>query len=302
MKIAYVANHRHTLNDDEGAITYALRQLGHTVLEIPEFVGEHIPFQPGDYSPANDCDFVLCHHPWNYIDTLTATRPPKVFWTFDLTRHPLLPGWPIWEKLESLRAVCQLGFCTDGDYADTWPNVYHLFQGADSRIAGLRQIQDVENDLVVFAGYEEYLKSREDQLQSLEKHYGERFLRMTPQRHNTVYREEFAEVVSTSKVMVALKDPAKNNYWSNRVYVISGFGGVLIHPRCKMLEAQYREGEEILYYDNEADMFSKIDLCLDSPTLREHLRRGALQRTLNEHTYTHRCHTLVNTVVERLGL
>jgi spore maturation protein CgeB len=68
------------------------------------------------------------------------------------------------------------------------------------------------------------------------------------------------------------------------------------------LEAQYREGEEILYYDNEADMFSKIDLCLDSPTLREHLRRGALQRTLNEHTYTHRCHTLVNTVVERLGL
>src|SRR5437762_2659363 len=80
MKILYVAKHGSGGNDDEGAITHALRVLGHEV----DCVHEDYDRRPTGVNPfARPRDLVLFHK-WNDFDQLRALSGPKCFWYFDL--------------------------------------------------------------------------------------------------------------------------------------------------------------------------------------------------------------------------
>jgi len=54
LKILYVARHTCGLNDDEGAITYGLESLGHTVIKIQQDLGF-------EAQAIRDVDFCLFH-------------------------------------------------------------------------------------------------------------------------------------------------------------------------------------------------------------------------------------------------
>ncbi len=78
MRILYLARHGSGGNDDEGAIQFALEQLGHTVIAVSE-----------DCTSLNGipANMLLCHH-YHELARLAKVRIPKVSWCFDLIDWP----------------------------------------------------------------------------------------------------------------------------------------------------------------------------------------------------------------------
>jgi glycosyltransferase involved in cell wall biosynthesis len=190
-----------------------------------------------------------------------------------------------------------LGFCTDGDWALKHDGIHQLMQGADERYTGKVQSK-VQHD-ILFAGSVTHPPDRHRQIKDLERTYGDRLLALYPDKLWTFGRK-FAKKIAESKIVISLRLPASDNYWSNRVYVVSGFGGFLIHPYCKQLANHYVEGEEIVFYRTEDELKKKIDYYLPLGEERKRISANALQRTLQEHTYTHRCKQLIRIVKEQL--
>jgi hypothetical protein len=311
VKICYIARHNRPGNDDEGAIAHALRSLGHEVTCVVEHPFnrtrpiEHQRRMGCEYARTEGHDVALIHHQWLGADDkdyaerkMTKASCPVVFWFFDLVDHPSVPGRWV-SHVEWLRSMTALGFCTDG--VGEQLGLHVLRQGADERIA---RRHDIPGDRVpiMFAGM---CRPREHpgrwaQLLDLQETYGDQLhLRESP-RKGWQYREAFARLISRTDIVLAPTDPTKPDYWSNRVYVVSGFGGFLLHPYCEGLTKDYVDGEEIVMYHDQGDLKGKIDYYLDRPEERRRISDNALRRTLADHTYTHRCRELMRIVEEAL--
>lgn len=292
MNILYVAKHDSGDNDDEGAITYAIESLGHTVQRLDERKGVKAYKYRG-------YDFILFHK-WRDLPTLRSLSAPKVFWYFDLVDYPdhTLAGrnqtrtnW-----MNEITPLVDLGFCTDGDWVakDTTGKLVCLRQGADVRYAGMG-ISSQDRIPILFTGIRHGGIQRSNCVDALFYRYGNRFV-----QKSGVHGRKLADLIASSRIVVAPEGPATDNYWSNRVYLTLGFGGFLIHPFCQQLVIDYEPGRELIYYRDRPEMFMLIDHFLMNPTKRREISQAALQRTLSEHTYTHRVQRLIEIVKERL--
>lgn len=297
MNITYVAKHGSGGNDDEGAIAYALKSLGHNV----ECVREHEPSRRPAVIINNRCELLLFHK-WLDAELLPQVRCPKVFWYFDLVdfQHPdtdrLTRVRTKWMSLAT--ELVDLGFCTDGDWVnrDTSDKLVRLTQGADERVAGRRRAKEGLVQ-VIFPGSIEYgVHGRKSFVHLLRSRYGNRFQRV----HGT-YRESLANKLATARIVVAPDTPVSNDYWSNRVYVTLGFGSFLLHPYCKTLESQYEDGKEIVLYRDRDHLIQLVDHYLENSQEREIIQQAAARRTEKEHLYRHRCESLLSVIKERLG-
>lgn len=304
MRILYVAKHGSGGNDDEGAIAYALEQLGHEVVKVQEF-GDRVPISSPFVTDQGRLDFCLFHK-WANIDFIKRIKIPKAFWFWDLV------DWP---SDITLKARCDarkrwmsqvvplvdLGFCSDGDWVakDTTGKLRVLRQGADERIVGFgkEQPRDVN---VLFVGIGKGGgRHRESFVDELHARYGSRLLHVV----NSVYREDLKELVARSKVVVCPDSPVTNNYWSNRIYIMAGFGGLVYHPEVgepgDMPDAviRYPKGSVGSYIEG-------IDKILTINYSEHHgkFRRQALEDVKRRHLYRHRCEELVRVVNERLGI
>lgn len=289
MKIAYIANHGCGGNDDEGAIAYALRELGHDVLEI----------RKSKY--AHDSDLILFHHD-AIQEKRILNRIPKVFWWFDLvncddsTLHRRCHSRMQW--MEEMTSVVDLGFMSDGDWVhkDKTGKLVHLFQGADSRIA--KNYIKQRSPSILFTGISHGggIK-RESWVNEMRETYGYRFV-----HKRNVYREDLRFLVSKAQVMVAPDFPVTDLYWSNRVFMALGFGAFMIHPYCAGLARLYEHGREIVFYDSRDEMHRLIKHYIAHPSECEPIRQAGFERTMAEHTYLHRCRELLGVVKERLNI
>lgn len=292
MKILYVATHGRGLNDDEGAIAHALRALGHEVVCVGE--GEGVR----NRLPGITADFLLCHH-WSDLDTLHAIPIPKVFWYFDridMGKPAFLPRTVSRRKhVAALTAACDLGFLTDGDQvaADTSGKLHWLPQGADGRIAGRGTASESWD--ILYVGNR---RGREDFLAEMRGRWGRRF-HWIPEG---CYREQLRDAVASAKVVVAPDWPVSDRYWSNRVYVMLGFGAFLMHPYCATLQQHYQDRDHLVYYHSRTHLHDLINSYLTFPDARQALSSAALDHTISAHTYTQRCRDLVRIVRERLPL
>lgn len=296
-KIAYIAKHDSGDNDDEGSITHALRELGHTVQKIQESRVRRIP------SGSIRADFVLFNHSKQLRDIKRASGDiPIVCWCFDAI-HQEDPKLTLRTRERSRWAtqvteMCTLAFFTDGDWVeqDRTGKLHWLMQGADERVIGPGKNRNRYE--ILFAGAVGHGGLREAFLKKLKIKYGSSLhIQGTAKR---VYRREYADLVCSTKINLAPLYPVTNTYWSNRVYVVSGFGGFLLHPRSSKLEEQYTDGEEIVYYNDERDLYDKIEYYLPREDERQRIATNALRRTERDHLYRHRCKTLVDTVLNTI--
>lgn len=285
MKILYAARHGSGGNEDENAITYALRLLGHEVIELQERELHH----HAEYA----ADFLLCHHPAN-VQLLSRVRIPKVFWCFDLidwpepaARHAERRAWAA-----AMRDVCDLGFHTDGDWVakDTTGKLRWLTQGADERDTLMwNSPYPVASD-VLFVGGLGY--GRGEFVAELEKRYGQGF------RHvqKGCYGPRLKQVVSQAKVVVAPPQPVTDRYWSNRAYNMLKHGASLLHPCSDGLLRQL--GPECLAYYNVSDIHERIAWLLSEQgsEVRKGVAANGQQTVLALHTYRHRCADLIREV------
>lgn len=295
MRIGYVAKHDSGGNDDEGAITFALEKLGHSVQRLRE--------QRGYVAYKFDCDFVLFHH-WHDIESIAKIGVPKVFWNFDLVTYPDPTLRERNERrarwMQEVTGVSDLGFCTDGDWVnqDASGKLVWLLQGADERVVGPGQLKD---DLplpppILFVGsYRGGGAGRESFVSEMQQHYSDDF-GVVQRTHGRA----LADVIASTQIVVAPDHPATDRYWSNRVFNTLGFGGFLLHPRCKELETMYEDRQEIVFYDSRPELHELIEHYSRHPDVRRVIAKFGYEQTLQEHLYRHRVEQLVKTVQERL--
>lgn len=294
MRIIYVANHGQRNADDEGAITHALTSLGHTVERIHESDGRSARRARGDW---------MLFHKWSDLRSLKRVGIPKVFWYPDLVTFPD----PTMARRNAARMAWMreviplvlLGACTDGDWVarDQTGKLVWLTQGADSRVVGAG-VSPCDDALppILFTGIRAGGRGRVSFVDEMTINYREAFSHITA----GMYGRDLANWIAGSKIVVAPDAPVTDHYWSCRVYHALGFGAFLLHPYCAGLTSHYEDGKEIVYYRTRAELHDKIKYYFDRPEERQRITAAGLERTLREHTYTHRCEVLVSTVERRL--
>lgn len=300
LTIGYIAKHDSGGNDDEGAITHALEQLGHTVHRLRESKGRAVHKLP-------PLDLVLFHK-WDETDVMRTIRYPKVFWYFDLvdwpdpslsSRNSTRINW-----MKKIMDVADLGFCTDGDWVDKKNSnrLIYLPQGADERVAGYGTPPDPGDELpppILFTGIRAGGgRDRVSFVDEMTVNYRQAFNHVS----SGVYREELRDLIARSKIVLAPKSPVSDRYWSNRVYNALGFGAFMLHPYSYGLSQQYKDGQEIIFYHSMLELHNHLKFYISADEERQRIADNAIVRTLQEHTYRHRCYYLVEACIRRFGL
>jgi hypothetical protein len=297
MKILYQAKHNSGKNDDEGAIAWALEQLGHRVIRAP------VGFPPvGPAFEGKTCDFYLYHHSTPDFDNIHI---PTVSWCFDR----------IWEDDPSVkqRSEARLkwadfvtsknlcSFFTDGDYVQNnhtgLTNIFQLSQGFDSRITE-RVAANSRNALIAHVGMSH--KNGEKRLsfvRFMQDRYKDNFICI----HND-YRENLIRRLNQVAIVVAPDSPVSDQYWSNRVYNITGMGAFLVHPDSKGLAWQYGQPGwmSIPTYRDRNELVEVVNRYLLESFEREVSASRAKLITNHLHTYKNRCEKLIKKVQEYL--
>lgn len=281
MNILYLITN---VTGDELAIQLALESLGNTVEIVNDAEWGH-PVQP---MYIRGFDLLLFNHS-RQLEKIGLSGLPKVFWCFDLmTETP-----ERWEWVQSAIQISDLGFFTDGGCVDEYPNkAIRLMQGAQQVKRGTPRDYNLD---VVFAGSIDHPRSLF--LEEIDIKFPSMLTTITHKAR--VFGGEFAGLVASSKIMIAPDTPIKHNYWSNRVYMVLGYGGFLLHPYIEELAGQYVDGKEIVFYHSREDLYNKIDYYLQSDLERWRISTNGMNRTKWEHTYTHRCRTMLQHIQER---
>lgn len=288
MHIAYVANHGQvgTSNDDEGAIAYALKQLGHTVIPIQQLL-----LSVRDKIEASEAELVLFHH-WDSIDIINQIKIPKAFWSFDLIGSSKDRSV---EWVKALSDTCLCGFLTDGSYIEKHnqenvsSNLHWLMQGFDSR-QRIRS-QNIVSGQILFTGLLHDQK-RKNMCDVLRYQYRDKFIHH-PCR---LYGNNLVSVIQRANVVIAPPSPIRDNYWSNRVYLTLGCGGFLLHPYCEGITQHYQDKYDLVYYHNQKEMLELIEYYTADIESAIRIRENGRATTFEKHTYIHRCREMINIV------
>lgn len=312
MKILFVAKHGSGDNDDEGAVGFALEQLGHEVVRVHE-KRRHRDQRQQDALERGQFDLCLFfkHEVVSEIAHV-AKRTPCAFYYFDMVRSvsndpslsPRSESRIRW--MNDVLPHCVAGFATDGDWCAEW-NARHkdnrmvwLMQGADERVAGKGVANDPNAAPILFTGMKHHGRDRANHIDHLERRWGKKFSMLGdggPRRR--VHGRELANLFASTKVIVAPNGPSTGRYWSNRVFLTLGFGGFLLHPYCEGLTRFYGP-DELLMYRSIEDCDSLIAKYLDDPDARMRLQVAGYDRTMRDHLYRHRVAELVKTISERI--
>jgi hypothetical protein len=149
---------------------------------------------------------------------------------------------------------------------------------------------------IVFIGGRKGHGTRPRLLRWLQTTYGSRF------KHHTDLRGmQLNEELGKTKIVVGDSYPSPN-YWSNRIYEITGRGGFLLHPITSGLNTEFTHMEHYVGYEKEnfQDLRSKIDYFLENDKERERIRLAGYNRTTGSYTYTQRVKVLLGHIEQEL--
>lgn len=312
MKVLFVAKFANGDNDDEGAIAYALRQLGHEVTCVHEMRRHR--------ERGTDLVQLSRHHDlclflkWGTISEIASLKCPRAYWHFDLidgSYDPTLAARSA-HRIQWCRDVAPhviAGFHTDGDWvlydhrsdSDQWEaKTVHLMQGADERYVGFgTPTQRVPP--ILFFGMVNHGQQRASHVAELKERYGDQFGVLGdggPRKR--VHGWELANLCASTKIIIAPDGPVTDRYFSNRIFLVSGFGGFLLHPKSHEAYTHYLPGDHLQYYVSRDHLCKLIDYYLDNPNKRETLRHAAFQQTLEANLYRHRVAQLIEECQRRM--
>lgn len=295
MNILYAAKHNSGHNDDEGAIAYALRQLGHTVTCVEEDPSERYKrYGTTSLDHLVKANELLLFHKGLDAESIAPLSLPKVFWYFDLvdSTDPLLAsrcaarkGW-----MDRYTPLVDLGFCTDGDWVrrDRSGKLHLLRQGADERVVGFGIREVVKNRILYVGSVRKTGAVRRSFILEVWERYGNDFLHVEKGCHGV----NLHDAISSAEIVLAPDGPITPHYWSNRIYLTLGFGGFLLHPHCGAA-ADYEEGQGVIYYRHRDQLHRLIEAYRAMTRARENARLAGYERTLAKHLYRHRCEELI---------
>lgn len=286
----------------ENYITYALEQNGVEVIKLQENKVNHISVVESELE-RNPIDFVLfCKNRvgingFDLMNYLKSKKIKTVTWVFDLY-FDLPPE-------RSLRTVfdsnfkADIVFSTDGGHDEQMKekgyNHKLLRQGIHEPQAHYGKKTEGHPE-IVFIGSVVYADRRR-LVNFLKQTYGDNFKHYGIGGGKEIRGEDLNNVLASCKIVVGDSVPSKN-YWSNRLYEITGRGGFIIHPRVEGLEKEFEYYKEIIPYawGNLAQLKEIIDYYLTHDKEREKIRRAGHERTKKNYTYTLRVKELLENI------
>lgn len=313
MKVLFIAKHGSGDNDDEGSITYALRQLGHEVTCVHEMRRHR---EPGTdlvkLSKEHDLALFL---KWSVISEIASLKCPRAYWHFDLIdgSYDITLAARSAHRIQWCRDVYPhviLGAHTDGDYVHHWKSfdnddyLMHLMQGADERYVGFGTPAHRHGfgvPPILFFGMVNHGQQRASHIAELKERYGDQFGVIGdggPKKR--IHGRELADLCASTKIIIAPDGPVTDRYFSNRLFLVSGFGGFLLHPKSYQAYTHYLPGDHLQYYVSRDHLYKLIDYYLDNPAKRETLRHAAFQQTIKANLYRHRVAKLIEECQRRM--
>lgn len=130
---------------------------------------------------------------------------------------------------------------------------------------------------------------REKLVRWLQRTYQGRFIHHTHVRGLDLNR-------ALARVKVVVGDSYLSaNYWSNRIYEITGRGGFFMHPTTPGLDEEFTPGKHYISYvrNDFRALRDSIDYWIDHNDEREQIRFQGFQHCGRHHTYTHRARDLL---------
>lgn len=225
MKFGYYGKFR-THYNTEVYIADALERAGHTVIR-----------RDRDDTTLVDCDYLLFAKLFkpNILRKARKKGIPSICWTFDLYR-----GSPLHGGKNLIQYKADIIITTDGD--DEYHTIRQAVHKPEKIMFEGKKIYDV-----IFIGTV-YGKGRRELIE-----------RVKPKVFNDKRGLDLNRLLGQTKIVLGDSYPA-SNYWSNRVYEMTGRGGFLIHPKVEGLSKyipQFERGKEkqmIQYYlENEKE-------------------------------------------------
>lgn len=275
----------------ENYVAYALQQHGVEVIPVQEERCASKLEQILEVKP----DFVLFSKLHSvrgagFIERFREAKIPTATWIYDLFFDV-----PTYFGRRNLRAPsfdADIVFMTDGGHREAWAKhgiKQHLLrQGIHAPQAHQgKKISGVPP--IVFIGTRSY-EQRIQMLEFLKKTYGKDFAQYGANGERPEVRNrELNDVLASAKIVVGDSMPSEN-YWSNRIYEITGRAGFLLHPAIPGLEQEFEDGKHYVSfpYGDFATLKKTIDYYLSHDTARETIRFAGHLRTKTRYTYTKR--------------
>lgn len=308
MKISYVGNFSQQ-HCTEVHLAATLESLGHSVIRIQE--NNSNPFWQEE---VLNSDLFLFTRTWGNLVTIEHLENFKnhgvntVSYHLDLyiglKRQEGLKNDPFWRT--------DFVFTPDGDpesqkiFESMGINHFYMKPGVfknECKILEPNNDKTINGD-IVFVGSGAYMHKewpyRKQLIQWLKKNYKTQFKKYGhPER--TIRNEELNQLYSNSKVVVGdslCLNFKKPYYWSDRVYETLGRGGFIIHPYIKGMDEEFKDGENIVFYDfnNWNQLKEKIDFYLAYPARRKAIQNNGFKFVKNNSTYHNRLSKMLEIV------
>lgn len=292
-------------HDTESYISRALTRIGCEVIKLEESeqthasivqaAAEHSPdlflFAKARFKGANQ-DWPEAAKPvCAMLQEVKQHTGKVVCWLFDLMCAEFAPSRFEWT--ERVAAACDLFVMTDGYTAPRIPNSLVIRQGVPD---------DVDQDCaweieprwdVLFLGtpYQERGELRD----ALARRFGPRF------RHeNNVRGKELTQLIRSCRICIGPQHPYFPNYYSNRIYVVTGHGGLFAAPLVQgMAEEGWRSGDNFLLLPvNPEQMAAKVEeyVTRHDASQLETIRKRGYQLANTRFTYDERVRQLLAAV------
>ncbi len=113
----------------------------------------------------------------------------------------------------------------------------------------------------------------------------------------TFWPEEMAEIYAQAKIVV---NAAHNEDVNMRVFEAMAAGAMLLTDPAIGLEDLFRDGEHLVVYRQDSDVFDCIERYLSDTEARERIARAGQDLVRSAHTYTHRVQTILNELQQAL--
>ena len=315
MKIAFLGNFQVPYSS-ESQYLKTLRKMGHQVYPLQEGTDNIHQIM----SRTRDRDlFLWVHtHGWQTegiedgLEEMRELGIPSVGYHLDLwlglKREKDLATDPYW-NIDYFFSVDRL-MVEYLNQHDTLPKGFFLPAGVyEAECYPTEPVQQYQHD-IIFVGsgvYHPEWEYRQDLINWLHIKYGKQFAHYGYGGIKKIRGHELNQLYSSSKIVIGdtlCKNFDYPYYLSDRIFETTGRNGFIIHPHIGGIEDLYEtqrtkpEGAEIITYPfNNFDYLEYlIQYFLDNTAERESIRARGHERTLREHTYTHRLSYLLETI------
>lgn len=212
-----------------------------------------------------------------------------VAWVFDLMRHEFSQLRYSWAC--AVAPWCDFFFCTDADLRliDSGANVRVLRQGHPGPFHEPPLGYMAQHDLLFLGSL---WGERRKQHRLLKREFGTRY----HVYEEGVYGDDLFHVCKASRIVVGPIWPHYHGYWSNRLYVVTGYGGCLACPGVEgMAEEGWEPWKHYLPLSRDHRLgLAELKRYLELPDKYLQVVRDVGQKLVMEKfTYHHRAEQLV---------